>query len=218
MNNRISQIDAVKFIASIIIVFHHYQQNFQYEKCLVQFGSNQKFYWGYIVELFFVISGFVIARSNNRNQHSDFYSFISKKICRIIPLVMVTVGIDAIARIIYRICCGDWIRNGELTVWMILSNAFLIHSGGAVPDYSSNRLNPPIWYLSVLLICYVVYYFSLWLASRLSINYNWIFLTVVFGALGGLCYEIDLPFLSEPFFRGVWHSSADLFCMKYTPV
>ena len=59
---RIVTFDLMKLFMSLIIVLHHFQQvtgiRFEY----INF-SGGKFYFGYIVELFFMISGFLIVKS-----------------------------------------------------------------------------------------------------------------------------------------------------------
>ena len=59
VNQRSGGLDFIKVLATIGIFFHHYQQVFN-----VTFTNHINFfhgliYWGYLVELFFIISGFV---------------------------------------------------------------------------------------------------------------------------------------------------------------
>ncbi len=58
----LTNIDMIKFFASICIVFHHYQQLFNYSfsvKAMNFYGGFIQY--GYFVELFFIISGFLAA-------------------------------------------------------------------------------------------------------------------------------------------------------------
>ena len=62
MENRIERndgLDIIKVIATIIIVFHHYQQVTGVIFDGINFYGG-KFPFGYVVELFFIISGYVI--------------------------------------------------------------------------------------------------------------------------------------------------------------
>lgn len=56
-NTREYSLDFLKVVATIIIVFHHYQQGFGVAFSKFNFAGG-KFYFGYIVELFFVLSGY----------------------------------------------------------------------------------------------------------------------------------------------------------------
>ena len=50
--------DIIKTLAATLIVFHHYQQVFKCEFSGINFYSGL-FNFGYLVELFFMISGFL---------------------------------------------------------------------------------------------------------------------------------------------------------------
>ena len=52
-------LDFFKIIATILIVFHHYQQILSIEFGEINFYGG-KFYFGYLVEFFFLISGFLM--------------------------------------------------------------------------------------------------------------------------------------------------------------
>ena len=93
-------IDFLKIVATILIVFHHYQQIFieqtgtWYGKVLFYNGS---FYFGYVVEFFFIVSGFFMYRYIQRIQEGlTFKNFILKRTSRLIPLM-------AVAAVVYEI-------------------------------------------------------------------------------------------------------------------
>ena len=56
---RIFILDILKIVATILIVFHHYQQILNVEFNKINFFGG-KFYFGHLVELFFLISGFLM--------------------------------------------------------------------------------------------------------------------------------------------------------------
>ena len=68
MNNRIQALDGLRGIAALVVVLYHYF--FRYNELYGYDGLNSSlFSWGhYGVELFFLISGFVIYFSANRSQ------------------------------------------------------------------------------------------------------------------------------------------------------
>lgn len=55
-------LDLIKAVSITLIVFHHYQQSFSSTFNGVNFYGGS-FYFGFIVELFFMISGFVAVYS-----------------------------------------------------------------------------------------------------------------------------------------------------------
>lgn len=58
MEERNFSLDFLKIVATIGIIFHHWQQvTGAYFENHINF-YNGRFYWGYLVELFFVLSGF----------------------------------------------------------------------------------------------------------------------------------------------------------------
>ena len=65
-SNRNYALDFLKIAATVFIVFHHYQQTTgAYYPGLINF-YNGRLYWGYLVEFFFVVSGFVVASYSDR--------------------------------------------------------------------------------------------------------------------------------------------------------
>ena len=59
LNERNYALDFFKIIATILIVWHHYQQSLEIKFNRINFYYG-KFYFGYLVELFFAISGFLM--------------------------------------------------------------------------------------------------------------------------------------------------------------
>lgn len=62
--------------------------------------------------------------------------------------------------------------------------------------------NNPTWYLSVLLICYIIYYFVLWLAKIMKVTPIYFFVMIMLLGLGINFYGIELPFLNWTAARG----------------
>ena len=65
LNKRIDNLDYLRIICSALLVFYHYQMNYKFT-----YNPVADFYGGvikyeYIVELFFVMSGFLAAGSRN---------------------------------------------------------------------------------------------------------------------------------------------------------
>ena len=117
---------------------------------------------GYMsVELFFIISGFLFAYiyiPRIVKKEYTFDNFIFKRFIRIMPLVALTSFICYILTFITRIndikCwstfCGNNINIVSLIYDFLFSGIHVINN--------NLSLNGPIWYINVLLVCYILAY------------------------------------------------------------
>ena len=62
--------------------------------------------------------------------------------------------------------------------------------------------NNVLWYVCVLLICYVGVYIIQWICSKLKINLFYGFVAMCLLGVGGLSYKIELPFFNNASSRG----------------
>lgn len=102
-------IDMIKFIASICIVLHHYQQVFRYSfsvKIMNFYGGFIQY--GYLVELFFIISGFFAAYTLKTEQ--KFVSLYVSKIKKLWPSAVLSVLAGFIIIEIYQIKLGGYLE------------------------------------------------------------------------------------------------------------
>ena len=82
-------LDFLKGIATIAIVFHHYQQatgaKFAYNFC------DGWFYYGYVVELFFLVSGYVMGRYVKPIYEGEISlkCWMAKRMLRYIPIMAI---------------------------------------------------------------------------------------------------------------------------------
>lgn len=196
---RIYSLDLIKFFAAVLIVFHHYQQEREltFSSGINFFGG--KFYFGYLVELFFIISGFVCELRYEENTKSSFSAFMKKKVVRIYPMAVLSILVYTVVSCIYRLIFGEW-GGTPVRLWIFFKCVTLTFSGGAAT--SELGLNNPTWYLCVLLICYAAYGVLLKLFDRLKINPLYGFFTMMLLGLGILDYQINLPFLNYQAARG----------------
>ena len=200
--SREASLDLLKFLATCVIIMHHFQQiaDVFYEGHLNFFYGN--FYWGFLVELFFIISGYFTYSYAISEKKTTFASFYWKKHRRFLPLLILTglVGI-AVKWVIAR-------GNGtQLRFEMVPCLAGLL---GFSHWFSEAILfNNPTWYISVLLLCYVVF----WLVDRVA-QKTGIHFTVVYTAVmvwGLTMYHVcdahgpyGLPLFSKSIGRGLF--------------
>lgn len=155
MKYRYYNLDLIKVVASILIVFHHYKQlSGAVFNGINLFGGD--FYWGYLVELFFVISGFVMASSNNQEK-SIIRRFVGKCI-RIYPGTILACTATILIAYIGYFLHGEFLSTSAnyANIGTIIASYTLTFCG-----WSFNvglGINNPTWYLCVLLLCYIIYY------------------------------------------------------------
>ena len=159
---------------------------------------------GYMsVELFFIISGFLFAYVYSPRiikKEYTFDDFIFKKFIRIMPLVVLTSFICYILAFITRIndikCwstfCGNNINIISLVYDFLFSGSHVINN--------NLSLNGPIWYINVLLVCYVLAYGISYIYIHFSNKIIFIFPIV----LGIIIFETgwQFPFLTLSTARG----------------
>ena len=193
-------LDILRIIATVLIVFHHYQQALgDFPGSSFSFYSG-KFYFGYIVELFFVLSGFLSFRYVERIQNGlNFGTFIGKRALRLLPGVCIGSVLFYILSILYlHLNQEPWLGSYS-HFWEIGVNAIGMQAGWF---FDANRLNFPLWYISVLLICYIWLYLFTWLSSKIKVPKEiWYFIMGIVGLGIKLCLARGI-IIHVPFFNG----------------
>ncbi len=218
---RICTIDIIKFFLSIVIVLHHYQQvmGIRFDKWNFYGGA---VYFGYAVEFFFLISGFLSAYCLKDGEVPDFKPYILKKAARIYPMTIISVLFTAGLMFIYKIYNGSWFLETKPGLWKLFNSMLLTHTGGVLPDLGL-AVNNPTWYLCILMMCYVLFWQIMWLCSRLKVKPHCWFAAVCMIGIGIIKYEIDLPCLNiysgrgyAAFFFGIviWHAHQNIEPLK----
>lgn len=191
-NRRDHALDFLKIIATLVIVLHHYENAFGLHFETLNFG-NGKFYFGFVVELFFMISGFVSFFSIQKIQDGvSFDRYFSGKVLRLLPLAALSTG--AFAAMYLKV----WGTEG-FSLFKVIVTAFCVQRGG---PFDEVLVNSHLWFLSVLLICYVFFFIIIRTGQKLQINWRYgCFFMAVLGA--SICsVSWDLPYLNEFAARG----------------
>jgi len=196
-------LDFIKIAATMIIIFHHYQQ---VTESVFDTGINYSFGWFYfgrMVELFFLISGYVMYRYiptilEGRITLKQWYW---KRSARLLPLVAVSVVVYEVLLYIHGFLCDGGVCYTEKTIDIFGSIITMlgIQDGGV---FQNPMINNPVWYISVLLIVYVVFYIATVLARRWSCAPNNLYIFIVLLGCGIETYQINLPFLNADTSRG----------------
>ncbi len=209
---RYGSLDFLKIPVAVSIVFHHYQQMLH-----VKFDNFINFcdgllYLGVLVELFFILSGFFmlpwVKRISAETPGSDFASFAAKRYRRILPMT-------ALAAVVYELVCfAAWRFFPEarspysaIDLWGTVTSIFCMQSGWCFPN---PRINNPTWYISVLCLCYIIFYFVTWLAVKLKTRPAYGYITVMLIGFAIKMRGLEIPFADQwncrgyiSFFEGV---------------
>lgn len=192
-------LDILKIIATFIIVWHHYQQILELKFSKFNFFYG-KFYFGWIVELFFVISGFLMYRYIEKIKKGlSFKEFYLKRVLRLIPLVGIVAIIYEITIYFYYKVFGVSFINQKLDFFGTFISIFGIQEGWV---FVNPMINNPMWYISVLFLCYIIFYYITYKHQNLNIIYAYIAMILI--GVGIRSYGIKLPFFNMQSARGYY--------------
>ena len=148
--HEIRSLTGLRGVAACFVVVYHY----------LAIGSGPGFVGtiikhGYLaVDLFFVLSGFVMAMTYGRYfqggfELDNYYTFLIKRLARVYPLYIAT---SAACLILYFADAGAQARLLEPSWFAIGSNALLVQAWGL-----GDSLNGPGWSISVELFAYILF-------------------------------------------------------------
>lgn len=219
---RTDRYGGLRFLMSFMIICMHYNLLMGNIQSLFKFDNSflnklvSLFLWfainmgGKLPICFFVLSGFLISRGYYRKLSTNCISikqFIKKRIIRIYPLLFISLIIMTLSQWIFYWKYETWWmnRNNDLSHFLISITSIGIGTFFNIID----TVNGPIWYLSILMVCYI--FFAI--ISRLKIiekRKKELFLLLILIGYTIESYEINLPFLTIPnaygyvgFFSGV---------------
>lgn len=200
MKQRNYSLDILKFLATIFIIFSHYQQSFGiyfYDK--INF-FNGDFYWGYMVELFFILSGiFTYKYIDKITEETKLKNFFFKKYLRFLPLILIT-GLACLSFEIYNLI--KYKISFPFSIFTTITSLL-----GITRWFTTNiMINNPIWYISVLLLCYILFFVVTKFAKKKNIPPNKFYIVIVFLSLiirtVLMATNFSIPFISEYIMRG----------------
>ena len=155
--NRYGGIDLLRFMMAFFIVFHHYQQLTGLRLHIINFW-NGRFYWGRLVECFFLISGMMAGYSLPKLREKDFsvIGYLRRKAMRLLPLPAVSVLVYELLNVVYKVLNAEftWVLPTTLDLKGMLISFMGMQSWGLWKD---PMINNPIWYISILWLCQIVF-------------------------------------------------------------
>lgn len=193
-------LDFIKIVATVGIICAHFQQ---LTGARYDFGINYldgRFFFGYLVEVFFFISGFVMCGYIGKIQNGlSFKEFYLKRYSRLFPVMVSSIIVYEVLDIIFRLQTGAYFAGGKVTLWGALVSILGFQCGWVTPNVA---INNPLWYVSVLLLCYVVFYLTVWLSSRLKTSVVYLHIAMIFLGRAVMNYHLEAPFLNSSAARG----------------
>ena len=198
---RNNSLDFLKIIATILIVFHHYQQALNVEFTQINFFGG-KFYFGYLVELFFLISGFLMFNYIEKiKQGLNFESFFINRVKRFLPLVAIAAILyECLIYFYFRIFGEKFLEQG-LNFFGTIISILGIQAGWS---FENPMINNPMWYISVLILCYILFYISTKISILKKINCVYLYVILVFLGLSIQKNNTNLAFLNYYTARGYY--------------
>jgi len=178
-------LNLLRFLMAVAIVIYHYRLIFF---GAMPYADNSIIHYCYLhgylsVEVFFALSGFVLywnyahkIRSETEYEKSKkvvrggqrFWSFLLGRIIRIYPLMILTV-LFAAASIWLSMCFfpeghliqANWATgSGKRNLVAFIMNILGLQSGW-ISNQDSIAMHGASWFLSILMICYVIFYIIL---------------------------------------------------------
>jgi len=200
--SRFFSLDFLKFLLTICIVCHHFQMDTGtvYQKFPFFNFHGGPFYFGYMVEFFFIISGFCAALGFEKRPPENFKNYFINKCIRIYPMAMISVVFCIPVWFVYRIVFGEFTMGITPGIWRTVNSLLLTFQTGG--GYNDLGINNPIWYLCVLLYMYVVFYCVVWASKKLGINKIYGFIFLMFLGVAVLKNGYRIPFFNGQSARG----------------
>lgn len=124
---RFYSLDVLKFLLAVVIVFHHFQQSTGAHFEHFNFFDG-RIYFGYCVEFFFIISGFLAANSLKYKELPGFKKWIGSKFMRFFPIGTLSMLFMLAVHFVTLILRKRWDGGGLFK--MFLSFTYTFDGGG----------------------------------------------------------------------------------------
>lgn len=198
---RIYVLDSLRGIAAFIIAFIWHYKNFNVEGSYPLSNVLKPFYTygNLMVEMFFMISGFVMSYCYKEKimcAKINFNDYIIKRIKHLYPLHLITLLAVTIVQLIIKFNTGSTFGCGGFDLYHFLLNFFCIQVGWIDNVYT---FNAPAWSISVEIFCYIVFYYILARGKNYLVYYG---AGIIIG-LSVLVMNWYYPIFNVPMGRGI---------------
>ena len=179
---RLTKLDGLRGIASLMVVFFHYAESFTPSKIYNFFLIRESYTF---VDFFFVLSGFVITYNYHTLSSLDsFWTYLKKRFIRLYPMLFFSVMIYFSFRL-FTIYLFPLLVDGNVTLESIILKAFdsLLFTNSTPILGSTQGLNIPSWSISSEMISYIIFGVLAILSNRKQKRVLFAILVVVSGSI-----------------------------------
>lgn len=164
-------IDGLRGIAAMGIAFFSHYYFFGPEENFPFYNRVTHWFWNYssfFVDLFFVISGFVMVyayREKIKGRKIGFKDFIKKRVIRFYPLMVFALFCVLFLQLLHRRLTGvffvdELIADNSLLAFVM--NLMCLQGTSLL----GTSFNAPSWYLSVVLVMYILFFVVTYVAGK----------------------------------------------------
>lgn len=151
MNKRLEELDSLRGLAAIAVMFLHMYEilpgNYL-SKLLFEFGPLRLIIsGGESVVLFFVLSGFVLSKPFYTNKQIGYFSFITKRICRIYIPYILAIFVAFICREMFYMESISNVSEWANSFWKQPVNIEVIKEHILLVDTFLSNIDPVVWSL-----------------------------------------------------------------------
>lgn len=199
--NHLIGLDGLKALGCIAVAFFWHYQHFGqfsnpplYKMFFLLYQSG-----GIAVELFLMISGFTMQMTYAErvsNHQISFGKFIMRRLRKIWPLSMITLISVTILEAWHIHLTGQTFVVQNFDIYHFVLNCAMLQAGWWENSYS---FNTPAWFLSTLLLCYILFYMVNYVVGNRGKLYNRISTGIVILGLICIVTNCRLPFLHAGF-------------------
>ena len=197
-NFKVNNFDLLRLLAATEVVFDHY---FQHLHPLTNPFALKVLYLFPGVPVFFIISGYLVSASYERNH--DIASYFKNRVLRIFPglwtCILVTVIVFSIGGINFL--------NKQTFSWLPAQLMGIIYTPGFLKHYGIGSYNGSLWTITVELQFYLLLPLLYWLTPKNRRNYFFYGLVILFIILN-LVSSYYFPIASS---KGLWRTFVPYF-------
>lgn len=202
---RLYSLDFIKALAVCCIVIYHYIQVTGIDSLPLLNIISESFNFSYLVEFFFLLSGFVMYRTASKIYSGEVTagSFLTKRWIRFLPLLILSsLAYTALSYVFLTLGPNtEWYFDSQINLIGTITSMLGIQFWGILPGSS---INFPLWYISVLLFCYCVLCFILFYFSNKKASPIYGYIIVIFLGITAWNREFDFPCLNQFIGRGLY--------------
>ena len=202
---RINSIDSLKGISCLVIAFLWHYLNMQSRSEGMPFQSIFNVFYNvgqYFVELFFMISGFVMAYcyKDKIDEGMEFFPYMAKRYKHLYPLFFDTLMVTLILQVLYYAITGTYYVY-KVSPWHFALNLLCIQTGWLTLEQS---FNGPAWCISVEIFLYILYYITTKISKKDENLYAVINLSLATSAIALIwANTINRPIINIFMLRGI---------------